>query len=231
MSEQKEEGPFWVEIRRFGREHRIWFAIGFLLLTVIAYQLPRVVFGAEAKPIPALGDRGTVQPHVCRPSGTPDELCLWSVAVEVQKFKDGFFDRKSGFNPANVFVAPKDAREVVVNHITARLKGQADPPIPAQCAGSERCYAYMLYDKIVNDGSCITKGVPTNDANTCIRTPESSITKQGIIDMISVTLCGGVVAWGFFKKLTSKGLFAMGQSSCAWQLWRDATDDGTKKHR
>jgi hypothetical protein len=220
FAESKErKGPEWAEpLREFARKHRVWFAIGFFTLLLIVTQLPHVVFGAT----PDRTEPGVFRPHICRPSGTPDDVCLWSTAVEVQKWREGYFDKKSGFNPSVVFAAPAASKEIIVDKITTKLKNQGTA-LPASCQGSERCYAYQLYGEIVSDASCVTKGVPTNQAHTCARTPESSITKQGVINGISVVLCGGVIALGIFTKATSSLMAGAGGAVCTWDLWKDST--------
>jgi hypothetical protein len=217
------ERTVWDDVRKFHDDHPIIYGVIFLTIIVVIISLPKIVFGAEAHPKPTVtASADIIEPSICRPSGTIEEVCLWSSAVEVQKFKAGFFDRKSGFNPSFVFAEPVHAKEVIVDHITTKLNNQ-NTPIPANCAGSERCYAYSLYAQIVSDASCVTKGIPTNDAHTCAKTPESSITQQGVINGIDIGLCGFTVAIGIFKGGAGRLIAGTGASLCTWNAWKAAT--------
>ena len=148
-----------------------------------------------------------------------------------RKFRRGKIHHAHGFKPGKVFHAPRKARRVIVNKTYRYLKAHPghlkQVPRPAGlrsgCESNERCFAYELYGEMVEDASCVSSGVPTNRAGTCLRTPESKLTKKQIQRLGLVTLCGGSVAFGAATSPLSGGATAFiamwGAASCGWSFW------------
>lgn len=230
-------GPGWDRWRGFLWRHKVWAVAVGVVIGLVLSQIPRQIAHAETgEPLvddgnymatdPAIGTF-TMDSRICLPGGSVELGCLWSTAKEVTKARAGYFTKKSGFNPDNVFVHPALARNAFADGIAAKIvKGNRDniyakyDPVPHVC-NTDQCLAYKMYDAIANDASCASRGVPTNEAGTCARTPQSSITQQGVINGISLAVCGAGVAIAVVTGGKGAALVAGGMGgACVWDAWK-----------
>ena len=208
--------------------------ISFLLMTAIL-QIPKVIAHAETgDPLvndsdPMLVPAGIpIDSSICLPSGSPDLQCLWSIPTEVSKFRAGFFKHAHGLDTDLVFTRPAMVRQtfqdqiqpLITNGNRANLYAKYDP-VPHVCQ-TDSCLAFKMYDSMMSDASCATKGKPTNLANTCVRAPQQ-MTQQDVFGAVDVILCGVAIAAVVVATDGAGIALAVGGAggACVWALWRD----------
>ncbi len=187
----------------------------------------RAFGGAPARPVAA----GAPYQQVGEQQAGEASCCPKLARQYARKFRRGRIHHAHGFRPGKVFHAPRKARRIIVNKTYRYLKSHPghlkEIPRPAGlrggCESNERCFAYKLYGEMVDDASCVSRGVPTNRAGTCLRTPESKLTKEQVQRLGLVTLCGGSVAFGAATSPLSGGATAFiamwGAAACGWSFW------------
>jgi hypothetical protein len=214
----------------FSHAHKVWALLIGIVIALLLSALPRELAHADVADTldpmatdPSIGSF-TLDQRMCLPGGSVELGCLWSTAKEVNKAQAGYFTKKSGFNPSNVFAAPAKTRDLFATHIANKITSNNQGVIyqkydPARTCNNDQCLAYKMYGEIVNDASCATKGVPTNEAGTCARQPQSSITYAGVVNGISVAVCGSAVAIAVVTKAPPLVAGGIG-GGCVWDAWK-----------